>query len=371
MTRAALQRTRRVVIKVGTSVLTPEGRVRTRRFTGLARSVSALVAEGRQVILVSSGAVGLGAKRLGWTERPDSIPVKQAAASVGQIDLCRRYERAFQPYGHPVGQVLLTHAGLADRQRFLNARHTIHALLGRGVIPLINENDSVATEELRFGDNDLLAAQVVNLARADLLVLLTDVDGLRDRAPSERGSTRIPEIEEVTPSLLARVGADGSPFGSGGMRSKLEAARTAGRFGVPTVIADGRRSGVLERALAGDDVGTLVHPSVRILSARKHWIAFSLRPRGAIRVDAGAVRALRERGRSLLPIGIVGVEGRFGVGDLVRCLSESSEEIARGLCAYSSEELEGIKGHRTSRISEILGYSNGDAVIHRDDLVVL
>jgi glutamate 5-kinase len=371
MNRSGISRARRVVVKVGTSVLTPEGEVRTRRFTEIARSVSALMGEGRQIVLVSSGAIGLGVRRLQWDARPESIPDKQAAASVGQIDLCRRYERAFERHGHRVGQILLTHAGLADRQRFLNARHTLQALLRGNVIPLINENDSVATEELRFGDNDQLAAQVVNLAGADLLILLTDVDGLRDGAPRERGSRRVPEIQEVTPSLLERVLPDEGPLGSGGMRSKLEAARTAARSGVPTVIADGRRTRVLERTLAGEDIGTLVRPGSQTLSARKHWIAYALRPRGTIQLDAGAVRALRERGRSLLPIGIVGVEGRFGVGDLVRCLSESSEEVARGLSAYSSGELDVIKGHRTSRITEILGYSNGDAVIHRDDLIVL
>ncbi len=371
MSRALLRRTRRIVIKVGTSVLTPSGEVRPRRFTEIARGASGLLADGRQVILVSSGAVGLGVRRLGLKVRPDSIPEKQAAASVGQIDLCRRYERAFERLGHRVGQILLTHAGLADRQRFLTARRTLQALLAGDVIPLINENDSVATEELRFGDNDQLAAQVVNLADADLLLLLTDVDGLRDRPPHEHGSRRIPEVQEITDSLLERVLPSQGALGSGGMRSKLEAARTAGRFGVPALIVDGRRPGVIERALAGEDVGTLVHPSSHTLSARKHWIAYSLRPRGAIRLDAGAVRALRERGRSLLPIGVVAVEGRFGVGDLVRCLSETREEIARGLSAYSSGELDVIKGHRTSRINEILGYSNGNAVIHRDDLIVL
>lgn len=372
MNRDALRSSRRLVVKIGTSVLArPDGGVQSRRFSTIAASVSRLIGEGREVILVSSGAVGIGAQRLAWDRRPETIPDKQAAAAVGQIGLCRSYERAFTQFGYAVGQILLTHAGLSDRTRFLNARHTLQALLAHRVVPLINENDSVATEELRFGDNDQLAAQVVNLSRADLLVLLTDVDGLREGVGSGRRGRRVREVIEITPAILGSVADSPSALGTGGMRSKLEAARTAGRFGVATVIADGRRANVLDRICAGEHVGTLVHPSERRLSSRKHWIAYSLSPRGSVRIDAGAVRALRERGRSLLPIGIVSVRGRFGVGDLVRCLTGEGEEVARGLCAYNSDELDVIKGHPTSRIAEILGYSNGDEVIHRDDLVVL
>ncbi len=369
MSRAELRRARMIVVKVGTSLLAPPtGDVHVRRFSELARGVASLIAAGRRAVLVSSGAVGLGVRRLGWAKRPTTLPAQQAAAGIGQIDLCRRYERAFARHGWAVGQILVTHAGLADRRRFLNARHTLQTLLAHGAVPILNENDSVATEELRFGDNDLLAAQVVNLARADLLVLLTDVDGLRE---DSLGGRRIPEVPEVSQALLERISPAEGSLGSGGMRSKLEAARTAARFGVPTVIADGRQRDVLERIVAGEDVGTYVPGSPRRLSSRKHWIAYSLKPRGSIRVDGGAVRALRNRGRSLLPIGVLDVEGRFSSGDLVTCITERGEEIARGLCAYSSEELAVIKGERTSRILEILGYSNGDEVIHRDDLVIL
>jgi glutamate 5-kinase len=369
--RADLRRARVIVVKVGTSLLAPpEEGVHARRFADLAAEVSALVAEGYRVVLVSSGAVGLGVRRLGLDARPESIPDKQAAAAVGQIDLCRRYERAFARHGRLVGQILLTHTGLAERERFLNARHTLHALLDSGVVPIVNENDSVATEELRFGDNDQLAALVVNTVGADLLVLLTDVDGLHDRPPDEEGARRVSEVAEVTPALLERVPAARAGLSRGGMRSKLESAQTAGRFGVATVIADGRRRGVLHRIVAGEDVGTLVLPSTR-LSSRKHWIAYSLRPRGVLGLDAGAVRALRERGRSLLPIGVARVEGEFGVGDAVRCLSPTGDEVARGLVAYSALEVDVIKGHPTRRIPELLGYSNGDCVIHRDDLVLL
>ena len=372
MTRKQLRSARRLVVKVGTSLLTSaEGRIHTRRFAQLAAQVAELRAEGREVALVSSGAVGMGLQRLGLDERPRAIPAVQAAAAIGQIELCRRYERAFSRYGLEVGQILLTHTGLADRERFLNARHTLEALFDAGAVPIINENDSVATEELRFGDNDTLSALVVNTCNADLLVLLTDIDGLYDRHPSEQGAQRISELAEVTRSVLALASQPTSRLGTGGMPSKLKAARAAARFGVPTVITQGRRRDALRRVLDGEDIGTLVHPAERQLSSRKHWIAYSLKPRGRLRLDAGAVRAIRERGRSLLPIGIVEVEGRFGVGDPVSCSGVDGDEVARGLISYGADEVAVIMGHRTPRIPELLGYSNGDEVIHRDDLVLL
>jgi glutamate 5-kinase len=270
-----------------------------------------------------------------------------------------------------VGQLLLTHGGLADRERFLNARRTLGTLLARGVIPVINENDTVATEELRFGDNDQLAALVVSCAAANLLVLLTDIDGLHDRPPGQPGARRVAELLEVSAADLARAVGAGSELSSGGMRSKLEAARTAARFGVPTVIADGRRRDALLRIVAGEDLGTLVHPSAEHLSSRKHWIAFSLRPRGTLRIDAGAVQALRDRRASLLPAGVIGVSGEFGVGDLVRCVGPDGHEVARGLISYGSADVQQIMGQRTSSIEALLGYSNGNQVIHRDDLVLV
>jgi glutamate 5-kinase len=321
--------------------------------------------------MVSSGAVGLGVRKLGLDGRPRSIPEKQAAAAIGQIDLCRRFERAFARRGRIVGQILLTHGGMADRELFLNARHTLNTLVARGAVPVINENDSVATEELRFGDNDQLAAQVVNLCGAELLVLLTDIDGLHDRDPREPGARPIRELEQVTDAHLELAGGTGSALGSGGMRSKLEAARSASRHGAFTVIADGRRRGALARAAAGEEVGTLVHPAREQISSRKHWIAFSLKPRGALRLDEGAVRALVDRRASLLPAGVVGVEGEFGVGDPVRCLAPDGREVARGLISYGASETRVIMGQRSSRISTLLGYSSGDWVIHRDDLIVL
>jgi glutamate 5-kinase len=372
MKRSDLRKARRLVVKVGTSLLTSaDGAIYAARFGQLARQVAELRGQGREVLLVSSGAVGLGLHRLGLDERPGAIPEVQAAAAVGQIDLCRRYERAFSKHGLRVGQILLTHTGLADRERFLNARHTLQALLAAGVVPIINENDSVATDELRFGDNDELSALVVNTCNADLLVLLTDIDGLHDRHPKEPGARRVAEVPEVTPRVMALASPPTSRTGTGGMPSKLEAARSAARFGVPTVIAAGRTRDVLRRILDGQDVGTLVFPSDRQLSSRKHWIAYSLKPRGHLQLDAGAVRAIRERGRSLLPIGVIDVEGHFSVGDPVSCRAEDGHEVARGLISYGSDELQVIKGHRTPRIAELLGYSNGDEVIHRNDLVLL
>jgi len=369
--RAELARARRVVVKLGTSLLTPQsGGVQTRRFTAVAKQVAEQMRAGREIVVVASGAVGLGTRRLGLAKRPSSIPGKQAAAAVGQIDLCRRFERAFAREKLLVGQILLDHAGFVDRERFLNARRTLSQLLADRVVPLINENDSVATEELRFGDNDQLAAQVVNTCGADLLILLTDVDGLRDGDPRAGRATRIAELQEVTARVLEVAGGEGTAWSSGGMRSKLLAARAAGRFGVPTVIADGRRKDVLRRILEGDDLGTLVAPAEDQLSSRKHWIAFTLKPRGALQLDPGAVRALRERRASLLPAGVTEVQGRFGVGDLVACVTSDGDEIARGLVSYDAREIARIKRKKTSEILEVLGYSNGDEVIHRDNLIV-
>ena len=372
MKRSALGSVRRIVVKVGTSLLTPPAAgVDVRRFSRLAGEIAELMDRGHEIVLVASGAVGLGVRRLGSNSRPVSIPEKQAAAAIGQIDLCRRFERAFARKNRLVGQLLLTHLGLSQRERFLNARHTLQALIQQGVVPLINENDTVATEELRFGDNDELAALVVNSCGAGLLILLTDTDGLYDRPPGESGARRIAEIEEVTPRVLRLASGVGSELARGGMRSKLEAARAAARFGVPTVIADGRRRDTLSRITLGEDVGTLVQPAPNQLSARKHWIAFSQKTRGTLHLDAGAVRALCERGGSLLPIGVVGASGKFRIGDLVSCVAEGGREVARGLTSYDAIETEVIKGHRTSQIARLLGYSNGGEIIHRDDLILL
>ena len=370
--RAEARDATRIVVKVGSGILSGPKGLRPRAFGDLVRQIVALMDEGRSVTLVSSGAIAAGARRLEWEQPGRTIPEKQAAASVGQIALCETYQRHFARHGRRVGQVLLTQHGLTDRERFLNARHTLHKLIELGVVPIVNENDTVATEEIRFGDNDNLSATVVNLVGADLLVILTDVDGLYEKPP-EAGRPRprlLDVVDEVTPSLEERAGGAGHAFGRGGMITKLQAARSAAHSGAATVICNARTRDSLIRAAAGEPLGTLFRAGDR-LASRKHWLAFTARPAGTIVVDPGAAKALRESGRSLLPAGIVSVHGGFSIGDAVLCTAPDGSEVARGLAAYGSSEVERIKGLRAREIGQVLGYSNGDAVIHRDDLVVL
>jgi glutamate 5-kinase len=365
----------RLVVKVGSSILTADGAVRPRVFTELIRQVAELSDAGRQVVVVSSGAIALGSHRLGWDHPGRSIPEKQAAAAVGQIALMERYRLGFARRGRQVAQVLVTRAGLENRERFLNARHTLMTLLRLGVVPVVNENDTTSTEEIRFGDNDNLSATVVNLVGAELLVLLTDVDGLY-REPPQPGRPA-PARYDVVPAITRQIesAARGSEhaFGRGGMVTKLQAARTAALSGAATVVANGRRRGALLRVAAGADEGTLFLPGAREdrLASRKHWLAFTARPRGELRVDEGAAQALRERGRSLLPAGITEVRGEFGIGDAVSCIDPAGREVARGLVAYSAQDVKRIQGLPTRQIPQVLGYSNGGEVIHRDDLVVI
>jgi glutamate 5-kinase len=324
------------------------------------------------VVIVTSGAVALGSRELGWSEPGRSIPEKQAAAAVGQIGLVEIYRRRFARHGKRVAQVLVTRSGLESRERFLNARHTLQQLLELGVVPIVNENDTVATEEIRFGDNDNLSATVVNLVAADLLVILTDVDGLY-REPPQPDRPRPPlfdVVESLTPEVARAAQGSKSAFGRGGMTTKLEAARAAARCGASTVVCNGRTRDVIARVCAGESLGTLFLAGSRMAS-RKHWLAFTTRTRGELVVDEGAARALLEHGRSLLPAGIADVRGRFGIGDPVACVDAGGRELARGLVAYSSEEIRRIAQLPTRKIAQVLGYSNGDEVIHRDDLVVL
>jgi glutamate 5-kinase len=370
--RAAVRRAKRIVVKVGSGVLTRDGEIRSRVFGELARQLSTLCDQGREVVLVSSGAIALGSRELGWSHPGRSIPEKQAAAAVGQIGLCETYRRRFARHGRGVAQVLLTRSGLQERERFLNARHTLHTLLGLGVVPIVNENDTVATEEIRFGDNDNLSATVVNLIGAELLVIATDVDGLY-REPPRPGGPK-PQIYDVVPRITPEVerAAGGSvrAFGRGGMITKLSAARSAARCGASTVLCNGLAKNALLRAAAGEPIGTLF-PTGNRLASRKHWLAFTARARGELVVDDGAVKALVERGKSLLPAGIASARGEFGIGDPVTCVDARGAEIARGLVAYSSEAIERIAGLSTRKIPQVLGYSNGDEVIHRDDLVLI
>jgi glutamate 5-kinase len=381
--RAAATRARRIVVKVGSSILTRDGKLRHRVFGEIARQVAALQEAGREVVVVSSGAIAIGSRRLGWTHPGRSIPEKQAAAAVGQIGLIEIYQRRFARHARQVGQVLVTRGGLEERERFLNARHTLLMLLRLGVVPIVNENDTVATEEIRFGDNDNLSATVVNLVAADLLVILTDVDGLWQQAPGApaSGAPAAPPrraahppifdvVEAVTPEIERAAQGASSAFGRGGMTTKLEAAQAAARGGASTVVCNGLAKDVLLRITAGERVGTLFLAGHR-LASRKHWLAFTMSTRGELVIDEGAVRAVVERGKSLLPAGIAEVRGKFGIGDPVAIVDARGSALARGLVGYSSDEIRRIAKRPAREIRSVLGYSNGDEVIHRDDLVLL
>jgi glutamate 5-kinase len=373
--RKAVAKARRIVVKIGSSVLTRDGELESRVFTAIARQVAELTNAGYEVVIVSSGAIAVGSRELGWSEPGQSIPQKQAAAAVGQIGLVELYRRRFARHDRHVAQVLVTRGGLEDRERFINARHTLLELLRIGAVPIVNENDTVATEEIRFGDNDNLSATVVNLVGADLLVILTDVDGLYTEPPRTGSKNVVVEtVARITAEIEQAAGGSDSAFGRGGMTTKLEAVRAAARCGAPTVLCNGRARNVLLRVAAGDPVGTLFETGSQAgnrMGSRKHWLAFTTRTRGELVLDAGAVRALTQRGKSLLPAGVAEVRGRFRIGDTVACVDGQGREVARGLVAYASEAIALIAGKPTRQISGVLGYSNGDEVIHRDDLVLL
>lgn len=368
-----LKNIKRMVIKIGSRVLTDEnGNLDRRWISALASDVSELRRKGIEVIMVSSGAVAAGRTLMGITGRPRTIPQKQAAAAVGQPLLMREYEEAMHASGCRVAQILLTHEDLADRQRFLNARATLETLLEFGVVPIINENDTVAVEEIKFGDNDNLSALVTNLADAGLLVILTDIDGLYDADPRQKADAcLIPLVRSITKEMELAAGGSGSAVGTGGMATKLSAAKKAGKSGAATLILNGKVFGILLQAMKGVDLGTLFLPAARSLTSRKHWIAFTLRPKGRIYVDAGASLVLRQEGRSLLPSGITMVEGEFERGSGVRICDPEGIEFARGVTDYDSGEIRRILGHRSSEIEDILGYRYEDEVIHRDNLVLL
>jgi glutamate 5-kinase len=375
--RAAAARARRIVIKVGSSILTRDGKLRLRVFGEIASQVAQLADQGRELVVVSSGAIAIGSRRLGWSHPGRSIPEKQAAAAVGQIGLIEIYQRRFAKLGRQVAQVLVTRDGLEAREHFLNARHTLVKLLELGVVPIVNENDTVATEEIRFGDNDNLSATVVNLVAADLLVILTDVDGLwrtppGDGAPAKRVANPpiFDVVESVTPEVERAAQGASSAFGRGGMTTKLEAAQAAARGGASTVVCNGLAKDTLLRVAAGEPVGTLFLSGQR-LASRKHWLAFTMRTRGELVIDEGAAAAVVQRGKSLLPAGIQEVRGKFGIGDPVAVVDARGAVLARGLVAYSSDEIRRIARLPAREIRPVLGYSNGDEVIHRDDLVLV
>lgn len=371
--RETIKRTKRVAIKVGSAVLTQgNGTLNETAFKGLALEVFKLRNRGVEVALVTSGAVAAGMGKLGLTERPKSIPEKQAAAAAGQSSLMGRYERVFASHDLNVAQVLLTHEDLSSRHRYLNARNTLFTLLSYGVVPIINENDTVVVDEIKFGDNDNLSALVAGLIDADLLLILTDTDGLYDKDPrSHADANLIYLVEKIDSHIEHMAGGIGTSIATGGMITKIQAAKKASTVGIATIIASGRDMVNVEKVFASEKVGTLFLPQSEKLTSRKHWIATVLKSKGKIVVDDGAKDALTSKGKSLLPTGIVGVEGDFGIGDAVLLEDKEGKKFAQGLAGYTHAEILLIMGHRSSRIEEILGYKYCDEVIHRDDLVIL
>jgi len=371
MTRAAMAGARRLVVKVGSSSLaSPEGGLDAVRVAGLVDAIATRLAGGTQVVLVSSGAIAAGLRPLGLTKRPRDLATQQAAASVGQGLLVERYTAAFAQHGRTVGQVLLTSDDVVRRAHYRNAQRTFDRLLSLGVVPIVNENDTVATEEIRFGDNDRLAALVTHLVRADALLLLSDVDGVYDADPRHGGSARISDVhsdDDVAHVRLGQAGRGGG-VGSGGMTTKLAAARIAAGAGVPTLLA---HANDVVAALAGDDVGTCFHPTGSRAPARLLWLAHATTPRGRLQLDDGAVRAVVERRTSLLPAGIVSIEGDFVAGDPVELIDENGHAIARGLVNYDAGELPALLGRSTHDLTAALGPAYHREVVHRDDLVLL
>jgi len=369
----AVSAARTLVIKVGSSLVTNEGRgLDVQAIARWAAQVADLQRNGKRCLLVSSGAIAAGMQRLGWARRPHAMHELQAAAAVGQMGLAQCYESCFREHGLATAQVLLTHADMADRERYLNARSTLRTLLALGVIPVINENDTVVTDEIRFGDNDTLGALVTNLVEADVLVILTDQEGLFDADPRRhRDAKLLAEGLAGDPRLEEIAGGAGSQIGLGGMITKVQAAKRAARSGAHTVIASGRAPDVLRRLAQGERLGTLLVAQTEPLAARKQWVADQLNVAGRLQLDAGAVQAVAQNGKSLLPIGVTEVRGEFQRGDVVACEDAEGREIARGLVNYTAAESRVIMRHASSEIEALLGYVDEPELIHRDNLVLL
>ncbi|SHF65265.1 glutamate 5-kinase [Modicisalibacter ilicicola DSM 19980] len=370
--REALTSARRVVVKIGSALLTNDGRgLDESAIGGWVDQIAALHGRGIEVVLVSSGAVAAGMVRLGWSARPSAVHELQAAAAVGQTVLGQCYEGHFTRHGLRSAQILLTHDDLSNRKRYLNARSALRTLVALRVVPVINENDTVVTDEIRFGDNDTLGALVANLLEAEALLILTDQEGLFDADPRlHPGAQLIHEGRADDPRLIAMAGGGGA-LGRGGMTTKMRAARLAARSGAVTAIASGRQADVLTRLIEGERLGTLLRPEHAPLAARKRWLAGQLQVRGSLTLDAGAVGVLRERGSSLLPVGVKASSGRFVRGDMVVCLDEQGERVAKGLVNYGSDETARILGQPSHRIEGLLGYMEAPELIHRDNLVIL
>ncbi len=366
-------RAQRVVLKLGSYVLTtPSWKLDRKVFSDVVHSISELRQQRLEFVLVSSGAIASGMGKLGLRERPRSISQEQATAAIGQISLMGLYDRLFGKFGLHVAQILLTHSDLRDRKRFLNARHTLMSVLKYGAVPIINENDSTVVEEIKFGDNDYLSSLVTNLVQADLLIILTDIDGCYDKDPRTFSDAKlIPLIKSIDSDIEQFALGTKSKIARGGMATKIKAAKTAARFGVPTIIANGKTPGNLKRIFSGDPVGTLILSEENKFASRKHWIAFTLKAQGRIYVDDGAKAAMVQKATSLLATGIVAVQGEFDAGESVSCCDRQGREFARGLASFSSDDIEKIKGLKTAQVREVLGVDSGSEVINRDDMVIL
>ena len=373
MKQGVVQHAQRIVVKVGSSLVTAEGRgLDHAALSRWAGQIAVLAEQGKQVVLVSSGAIAEGIARLGWSKRPHAVNQLQAAAAVGQMGLVQAYESVFRTHGLHAAQVLLTHEDLSDRTRYLNARSTLRTLLQLRAVPIINENDTVATDEIRLGDNDTLGALVTNLIEADCLIILTDQTGLFTADPRrDTSATLVAEAHAGDPELERMAGGAGSSVGTGGMLTKILAAKRAARSGAHTVICSGHEDNVLLRLAAGEAIGSQLIAQQVPLAARRQWLADHLQLRGGLVLDAGAVKALREDGKSLLPVGVSGVTGEFERGEVVALVDASGHEIARGLTNYSASEARRIQGKPSSEIETALGYMDEPELVHRDNLVVL
>jgi glutamate 5-kinase len=367
-----LQQVKRIVIKVGSGVISTAEGLDAEMVVRLADGICDLCERGIEVVLVSSGAVAAGRNSLGIEGRPKTIPQKQAAAAIGQPRIMRAYKEVFQRRNRVAAQVLLTRDDLSNRRRYLNAHNTLDTLLEYRVTPIVNENDTVVVEEIRFGDNDNLSAQVASLMEADLLLILSDVDGFYDGDPGyDKGARLIPLIEKITPEVIAMAGSSRGTLGTGGMQTKIQAAQKASLAGIPAMVVNGRAPHILQRVFAGEEVGSLFLASTSKLNARKRWIALTMQPVGKLLLDDGAVRAVVDSGKSLLPTGIVAVEGEFERGDAVHICDRKGVPFAIGVANYNGVELGQIKGHRCAEIEQILGYQYRDEAVYRNDLVLI
>jgi len=368
-----LSRAVRIVIKVGTSTLThASGKLNYASLEKIVRETTDLKHQGKEIILVTSGAVGAGIGRTNYAGRPNSVQEKQALAAIGQGILMHAYEKLFAEYGQIIAQVLLTRADVADRKHYANSYRTFLTLLQFGAIPIVNENDTVATEEIKFGDNDTLSALVASMVNADLLVILSDINGLYTADPRRQKDARlIPVVEKITGELEECAAGAGTARGTGGMRTKIAAAKIATNSGAAVLLANGQEAWVVRRALAGEQIGTVFLPQKPSVASRKRWFAFGAISRGAVTVDKGAEQALRQEGKSLLPSGVVAVAGSFLAGQSIRIISLEGQEIGCGIVNYPAADLQKLAGKQTADIEAILGYKNGDEVIHRDALVLV